>query len=194
VAAPELAVPIPIDLSLLLPHRRQIKRQFNGWNSISCRGNASEVGEYLKEGRAELGHCRPKSRRLATGSTPGPLFHRKLPASRPTGAIPLAIPRDHRRRDIPAAQLLSQTTANIPIGLPLACAEHGLDSSAARSSSETRPEFRAARSPISAAPSCPDPRRSADAERAPRSTAWPRAAPCTFTLRRTRANSGCHPP
>ena len=55
VGALRIALTHSIDLSLLIPHLDQIKRQFNRLEFRFLRGNASEVGEYLKKGEAELG-------------------------------------------------------------------------------------------------------------------------------------------
>ena len=55
VGALRIALTHSIDLSLLIPHLDQIKRQFNRLEFRFLRGNAREVGEYLKKGEAELG-------------------------------------------------------------------------------------------------------------------------------------------
>jgi DNA-binding transcriptional LysR family regulator len=55
VGALRIALTHSIDLSLLIPHLDQIKRQFNRLEFRFLRGDASEVGEYLKKGEAELG-------------------------------------------------------------------------------------------------------------------------------------------
>ena len=55
VGALRIALTHSIDLSLLIPHLDQIKRQFNRLEFRFLRGSAREVGEYLKKGEAELG-------------------------------------------------------------------------------------------------------------------------------------------
>ena len=55
VGALRIALTHSIDLSLLIPHLDQIKRQFNRLEFRFLRGDASEVGDYLKKGEAELG-------------------------------------------------------------------------------------------------------------------------------------------
>jgi DNA-binding transcriptional LysR family regulator len=55
VGALRIALTHSIDLSLLIPHLDQIKRQFNRLEFRFLRGNAREVGEFLKKGEAELG-------------------------------------------------------------------------------------------------------------------------------------------
>ena len=55
VGALRIAMTHSIDLSLLIPHLDQIKRQFNRLEFRFLRGNSHEVGEFLKKGEAELG-------------------------------------------------------------------------------------------------------------------------------------------
>jgi DNA-binding transcriptional LysR family regulator len=55
VGALRIALTHSIDLALLIPHLDQIKRQFNRLEFRFLRGDAREVGEYLKKGEAELG-------------------------------------------------------------------------------------------------------------------------------------------
>jgi len=55
VGALRIALTHSIDLSLLIPHLDQIRRQFNRLEFRFLRGNSQEVGEYLKKGEAELG-------------------------------------------------------------------------------------------------------------------------------------------
>lgn len=55
IGALRIALTHSIDLSLLIPHLDQIKRQFNRLEFSFLRGNSEEVGEYLKTGEAELG-------------------------------------------------------------------------------------------------------------------------------------------
>jgi DNA-binding transcriptional LysR family regulator len=55
VGALRIALTHSIDLALLIPYLDQIKRQFNRLEFRFLRGDAREVGEYLKKGEAELG-------------------------------------------------------------------------------------------------------------------------------------------
>jgi len=55
VGALRIALTHAVDLSLLIPHLDQIKRQFNRLEFRFLRGNSSEVAEFLKKGEAELG-------------------------------------------------------------------------------------------------------------------------------------------
>lgn len=55
VGALRIALTHSIDLSLLIPHLEQVRRQFNRLEFRFLRGDAREVGEYLKKGEAELG-------------------------------------------------------------------------------------------------------------------------------------------
>jgi len=50
-----IALTHSIDLSLLIPYLDQIKRQFNRLEFRFLRGDALEVGQFLKKGEAELG-------------------------------------------------------------------------------------------------------------------------------------------
>lgn len=50
-----MALTHSIDLSLLIPYLDQIKRQFNRLEFRFLRGDSRQVGEYLKNGEAELG-------------------------------------------------------------------------------------------------------------------------------------------
>jgi DNA-binding transcriptional LysR family regulator len=55
VGALRIALTHSVDLSLLIPYLDQIKRLFNRLEFRFLRGNSREVGEYLKNGEAELG-------------------------------------------------------------------------------------------------------------------------------------------
>ena len=55
VGALRIALTHSVDLSLLIPHLDQIKRQFNRLEFRFLRGNSREVAEFLKKGEAELG-------------------------------------------------------------------------------------------------------------------------------------------
>jgi DNA-binding transcriptional LysR family regulator len=55
VGALRIALTHAIDLTLLIPHLNQIKRQFNRLEFRFLRGTSREVAEYLKKGEVELG-------------------------------------------------------------------------------------------------------------------------------------------
>ena len=55
VGALRIALTHSIDLSLLIPYLDQIKRQFNRLEFRFLRGDARQVGEFLRNGEAELG-------------------------------------------------------------------------------------------------------------------------------------------
>ena len=55
VGALRIALTHSVDLSLLIPHLDQIKRLFNRLEFRFLRGNSKEVGDFLKNGEAELG-------------------------------------------------------------------------------------------------------------------------------------------
>jgi DNA-binding transcriptional LysR family regulator len=55
IGALRIALTHSIDLSLLIPYLEQIKRQFNRLEFRFLRGDSQQVGEYLRNGEAELG-------------------------------------------------------------------------------------------------------------------------------------------
>ncbi|WP_027550208.1 LysR family transcriptional regulator [Bradyrhizobium sp. Cp5.3] len=55
IGALRIALTHSVDLGLLIPHLKQIKRQFNRLELHFMRGTSREVGEFLKKGEAELG-------------------------------------------------------------------------------------------------------------------------------------------
>lgn len=55
VGALRIALTHSIDLTLLIPHLNEIRRQFNRLELRFLRGTGREVGEFLKKGEAELG-------------------------------------------------------------------------------------------------------------------------------------------
>ena len=55
IGALRVALTHSIDLSLLIPHLNEIRRQFNQLEFRFLRGTSREVGEFLKKGEAELG-------------------------------------------------------------------------------------------------------------------------------------------
>ena len=55
IGALRIALTHSVDLSLLIPHLNEIKRQFNRLEFKFLRGSSKDVGEFLKKGEAELG-------------------------------------------------------------------------------------------------------------------------------------------
>jgi len=55
IGALRIALTHSVDLSLLIPHLNEIKRQFNRLEFKFLRGSSQQVGEFLKKGEAELG-------------------------------------------------------------------------------------------------------------------------------------------
>src|SRR5205814_10359853 len=55
IGALRVALTHSVDLSLLIPHLNEIRRQFNQLEFRFLRGTSREVGEFLKKGEAELG-------------------------------------------------------------------------------------------------------------------------------------------
>ena len=55
IGALRIALTHSIDLSLLIPHLNQIKRQFNRLEFRFLRGSSRDVADFLKKGEAELG-------------------------------------------------------------------------------------------------------------------------------------------
>src|SRR5258708_3993708 len=55
VGALRIALSHSVDMSILFPYPEQTNPQFNRLEFHFLRGNADEVGEYLKKGEAELG-------------------------------------------------------------------------------------------------------------------------------------------
>ena len=55
IGALRIALTQSVDLSLLIPHLNEIKRQFNRLEFKFLRGSSQQVGEFLKKGEAELG-------------------------------------------------------------------------------------------------------------------------------------------
>jgi DNA-binding transcriptional LysR family regulator len=125
VGALRIALTHSIDLSLLIPHLDQIKRQFNRLEFRFLRGDASEVGEYLKKGEAELGIAAEIGEdwdRLDTW----PLFTEnfQLVVNR---RHPLASRESIEVGDLRAEQLLSRNYCEHSGRVNASLREHGLD-------------------------------------------------------------------
>ena len=125
VGALRIALTHSVDLSLVIPHLDQIKRQFNRLEFRFLRGDAREVGELLKKGEAELGiaaEIGEKWDRLDTW----PLF---------TENFQLVFNRQHALasrakldfEDLRAEQLLARNYCEDAERLSSSLREHGID-------------------------------------------------------------------
>ena len=125
VGALRIALTHSIDLSLLIPHLDQVKRQFNRLEFRFLRGNSHEVGEFLKKGEAELGIAAEIGEdwdRLDTW----PLFTEsfEIVVNR---RHPLAGREDISFEDLRGEQLLSREYCEHATRLNNALREHGID-------------------------------------------------------------------
>lgn len=125
IGALRIALTHSIDLSLLIPHLNEIRRQFNQLEFRFLRGTSREVGEFLKKGEAELGIAAEIDEawdRLDTW----PLF---------TEAFDLIVSRDHRLAghdtiepvDLRAEQLLGRSYCEHSTRISASLREHGID-------------------------------------------------------------------
>jgi DNA-binding transcriptional LysR family regulator len=125
VGALRIALTHSIDLSLLIPHLNEIRRQFNQLEFRFLRGTSREVGEFLKKGEAELGIAAEIDEawdRLDTW----PLF---------TEAFDLVVSREHRLAghdtigpdDLRAEQLLGRNYCEQSQRISARLREHGID-------------------------------------------------------------------
>jgi DNA-binding transcriptional LysR family regulator len=125
VGALRVALTHSIDLSLLIPYLDQIKRQFNRLEFRFLRGNANEVGEYLKRGEAELGIAAEIGEdwdRLDTW----PLFTENFQLV-VNKRNPLASRENIDVGDLRAEQLLSRNYCEHAERVNTSLREHGLD-------------------------------------------------------------------
>lgn len=125
IGALRIALTHSIDLSLLIPHLNEIRRQFNRLEFRFLRGTSREVGEFLKKGDAELGIAAEVDEawdRLDIW----PLF---------TEAFDLVVSREHRLAgrctieldDLRSEQLLSRTFCEHSRRISASLREHGID-------------------------------------------------------------------
>lgn len=125
IGALRIALTHSIDLSLLIPHLNEIRRQFNQLEFRFLRGTSREVGEFLKKGEAELGIAAEIDEawdRLDTW----PLF---------TEAFDLIVSRDNRLAghdaiepvDLRAEQLLGRSYCEHSTRISASLREHGID-------------------------------------------------------------------
>jgi DNA-binding transcriptional LysR family regulator len=125
VGALRIALTHSIDLSLLIPHLNEIRRQFNRLELRFLRGTSREVAEFLKKGEAELGIAAEIDEdweRLDVW----PLF---------TEEFELVVSREHRLAgrsnieldDLRAEQLLSRTFCEHSSRISASLREHGIE-------------------------------------------------------------------
>jgi DNA-binding transcriptional LysR family regulator len=125
VGALRIALTHAVDLSLLIPHLDQIKRQFNRLEFRFLRGNSSEVAEFLKKGEAELGIAAELGEdwdRLDTW----PLFTESFDIV-VNKRHPLASREEISFEDLRAEQLLSRRYCEHSDRLDTSLREHGID-------------------------------------------------------------------
>jgi DNA-binding transcriptional LysR family regulator len=125
VGALRIALTHAVDLSLLIPHLDQIRRQFNRLEFRFLRGNSSEVAEFLKKGEAELGIAAELGEdwdRLDTW----PLFTESFEIA-VNKRHPLASREEISFDDLRAEQLLSRRYCEHSDRLNNSLREHGID-------------------------------------------------------------------
>jgi len=125
IGALRIALTHSIDLSLLIPHLDQIKRQFNRLEFRFLRGNSLEVAEFLKKGEAELGIAAELGEdwdRLDIW----PLFTESFEVV-VNKRHPLASREDISFDDLRAEQLLSRSYCEHSDRLNTSLREHGID-------------------------------------------------------------------
>ena len=125
VGALRIALTHSIDLSLLIPHLNEIRRQFNRLELRFLRGTSREVGEFLKKGEAELGIAAEIDEAWERLDT-WPLF---------TETFDLVVSREHRLAghdmiepdDLRAEQLLGRSYCEHSGRIAASLREHGVD-------------------------------------------------------------------
>jgi DNA-binding transcriptional LysR family regulator len=125
VGALRIALTHSVDLALLIPYLDQIKRLFNRLEFRFLRGNSREVGEYLKNGEAELGIAAEISEEWSRLDT-WPLFTEgfQLVVNK---HHPLADRKDISFEDLQAQQLLSRNFCEHAERLSASFRKHGID-------------------------------------------------------------------
>ncbi|MCK1310150.1 MULTISPECIES: LysR family transcriptional regulator [unclassified Bradyrhizobium] len=124
IGALRVALTHAIDLSLLIPHLNQIKRQFNRLEFRFLRGSSREVAEFLKKGEAELGIAADIDEAWERLDV-WPLF---------TESFELVVSDGHRLAgrssieldDLRAEQLLSRTFCEHSARISASLREHGI--------------------------------------------------------------------
>ncbi|MBR0952042.1 LysR family transcriptional regulator [Bradyrhizobium canariense] len=125
IGALRIALTHSIDLSLLIPHLNQIRRQFNRLEFRFLRGTSREVGEFLKKGEAELGIAAEIDEAWDRIDV-WPLF---------TESFELVVSDGHRLAgrssigldDLRAEQLLSRAFCEHSARISASLREHGID-------------------------------------------------------------------
>ncbi|OAF11343.1 LysR family transcriptional regulator [Bradyrhizobium neotropicale] len=125
IGALRIALTHSVDLALLIPHLREIKRQFNRLELRFLRGSSREVGEFLKKGEAELGIAADIDEAWERLDV-WPLF---------TETFELVVSREHRLADrsmielddLRSEQLLSRTFCEHSRRILASLREHGID-------------------------------------------------------------------
>jgi DNA-binding transcriptional LysR family regulator len=125
IGALRIALTHSIDLTLLIPHLNQIKRQFNRLEFSFLRGTSREVAEYLKKGEVELGIAAEIDEAWERLDV-WPLF---------TEDFELVVSKDHRLADrgniefddLRSEQLLSRNYCEHSKRISASLREHGID-------------------------------------------------------------------
>ena len=125
IGALRIALTHSIDLTLLIPHLNEIKRQFNRLEFRFLRGTSREVGEYLKKGEVELGIAAEIDEAWERLDV-WPLF---------TEDFELVVSKDHHLADrsniefddLRSEQLLSRNYCEHSARISASLREHGID-------------------------------------------------------------------
>jgi len=125
IGALRIALTHSVDLAVLIPHLREIKRQFNRLELRFLRGSSREVGDFLKKGEAELGIAADIDETWERLDV-WPLF---------TETFELVVNREHRLADrgtiklddLRSEQLLSRTFCEHSRRISANLREHGID-------------------------------------------------------------------
>ena len=125
IGALRIALTHSIDLTLLIPHLNEIKRQFNRLEFRFLRGTSREVGEYLKKGEVELGIAAELDEAWERLDV-WPLF---------TEDFELVVSKDHHLADrsniefddLRSEQLLSRNYCEHSARISASLREHGID-------------------------------------------------------------------
>lgn len=125
IGALRIALTHSIDLTLLIPHLNEIKRQFNRLEFRFLRGTSREVGEYLKKGEVELGIAAEIDEAWERLDV-WPLF---------TERFDLVVSKDHHLAargniefdDLRSEQLLSRNYCEHSARISASLREHGID-------------------------------------------------------------------
>ena len=125
IGALRIALTHAVDLSVLIPHLNEIRRQFNRLEFRFQRGNSREVADYLKKGEAELGIA-AEIEEAWDRLDVWPLF---------TENFELVVGKDHRLAgsktidldDLRSEQLLSRSYCEHSKRISTSLREHGID-------------------------------------------------------------------